>query len=139
VLHFESQSAVPANLKDAPADAVAVSHQLLVRAGFVRQLGAGLYSLLPLGRRSVAKLERILRDEMERVGAQEFLLPSLQPSELWRASGRWDTIDDTMFRLRDRRAGDYCLAMTHEEAFTALAAAELQSYRQLPRSGTRLA
>jgi len=119
-------------LKEAPADTVAASHQLLVRAGFIRQLGAGLYSLLPLGRQSLGKLERILRDEMERVGAQEFLLPSLHPSELWRASGRWDTIDETMFRLRDRRGGDYCLAMTHEEAITALAG-ELQSYRQLPQ------
>jgi prolyl-tRNA synthetase len=120
-------------LTEAPADAVAASHQLLVRAGFVRQLGAGLYSLLPLGRRSLGKLERILRDEMQRVGAQEFLLPSLHPAELWRASGRWDAIDETMFRLQDRRGGDYCLAMTHEEAFTALAAAELRSYRQLPQ------
>jgi len=85
-------------LKEAPADAVASSHQLLLRAGFIRQLGAGLYSLLPLGRRSLAKLERILRDEMERLGAQEFLLPSLHPSELWRASGRWDAIDATMFQ-----------------------------------------
>jgi prolyl-tRNA synthetase len=120
-------------LKEAPADAVAASHQLLVRAGFVRQLGAGLYSILPLGRRSLRKLEVILRDEMEGVGAQEFLLPSLHPAELWRTSGRWDAIDDTMFRLHDRRNGDYCLAMTHEEAFTAVAAAELRSYRQLPQ------
>jgi len=120
-------------LKEAPADAVAVSHQLLVRAGFIRQLGAGLYSLLPLGRRSLLKLEQILHDEMAAVGAQEFLLPSLQPAELWRASGRWDSIDATMFRLRDRRGGDYCLAMTHEEVFTEIARAELRSYRQLPQ------
>jgi prolyl-tRNA synthetase len=120
-------------LKEAPGDAVAVSHQLLLRAGFVRQLGAGLYSILPLGRRSLRKLETILREEMDGVGAQEFLLPSLQPAELWRTSGRWDSIDETMFRLHDRRRGDYCLAMTHEEAFTALAAADLHSYRQLPQ------
>jgi prolyl-tRNA synthetase len=120
-------------LKDAPADAVASSHQLLVRAGFIRQLGAGLYTSLPLGRRSLRKLEHILRGEMEAIGAQEFLLPSLHPAELWRASGRWDAIDDTMFRLTDRRGGDYCLAMTHEEVFTALAAAGLRSYRQLPQ------
>jgi prolyl-tRNA synthetase len=120
-------------LKDAPADAVAASHQLLVRAGFIRQLGAGLYTSLPLGRRSLRKLEHVLRGEMEAIGAQEFLLPSLHPAELWRASGRWDAIDDTMFRLTDRRGGDYCLAMTHEEVFTALAAAGLRSYRQLPQ------
>lgn len=120
-------------LKEAPADAVAVSHQLLVRAGCIRQLGAGLYSFLPLGRRSLSKLERILRQEMETVGAQEFLLPSLHPAELWRASGRWDSIDETMFRVQDRRGGDYCLAMTHEEVFTALARDGLRSYRQLPQ------
>ncbi|MDQ6673906.1 MAG: proline--tRNA ligase, partial [Chloroflexota bacterium] len=127
-----SQLLLP-TLKEAPADAVAVSHQLLVRAGFIRQLGAGLYSLLPLGRRSMIKLERILHDEMASVGAQEFLLPSLQPAEPWRASGRWESIDATMFRLRDRRGSDYCLAMTHEEIFTAIARAELHSYRQLPQ------
>src|SRR2546426_3775912 len=127
-----SQLLLP-TLREAPADAVAVSHQLLVRAGFIRQLGAGLYSLLPLGRRSLRKLERILRQEMEAAGAQEFLLPSLHPAELWQSSGRWDAIDDTMFRLRDRRGGDYCLAMTHEEIFTAIARAELRSYRQLPQ------
>jgi prolyl-tRNA synthetase len=110
-----------------------VSHQLLVRAGFVRQLSAGLYSLLPLGLRSLRKLEAILHQEMQAAGAQEFLLPSLHPAELWRASGRWDEIDETMFRLHDRRGGDYCLAMTHEEVFTAIARAELRSYRQLPQ------
>jgi prolyl-tRNA synthetase len=120
-------------LREAPADTVAVSHQLLVRAGFIRQLGAGLYSMLPLGRRSLRKLERILRQEMDAAGAQEFLLPSLHPAELWQSSGRWDAIDETMFRLRDRRGGDYCLAMTHEEVFTAIARAELHSYRQLPQ------
>jgi prolyl-tRNA synthetase len=127
-----SQLLLP-TLKDAPADAVAVSHQLLVRAGFVRQLGAGLYTLLPLGRRSLAKLEAILHHEMQATGGQEFLLPSLHPAELWRASGRWDEIDETMFRLQDRRGRDYCLAMTHEEVFTAIARAELRSYRQLPQ------
>src|SRR5438132_8921518 len=120
-------------LKESPADAVAASHQLLLRAGFVRQLAAGLYSILPLGRRSLNKLECILREEMQAAGAQEFLLPSLHPSEVWRASGRWDAIDQTMFRLQDRRGGDYCLAMTHEEVFTAIARDELRSYRQLPQ------
>jgi prolyl-tRNA synthetase len=120
-------------LKQAPVDAVAISHKLLVRAGFIRQLGAGLYSYLPLGRRTLARLERILREEMQSAGAEEFLLPSLHPAELWRASGRWDSIDETMFRLTDRRGGEYCLAMTHEELFAAIARADLQSYRQLPQ------
>src|SRR5215472_13484396 len=112
-------------LKQAPVDAVAASHRLLVRAGFIRQLAAGLYSYLPLGRRSLARLERILRQEMESAGAQEFLLPGLHPAELWRASGRWDSVDETMFRLTDRRGGEYCLAMTHEELFTSIACADL--------------
>jgi len=120
-------------LKEAPVDAVAASHRLLVRAGFIRQLGAGLWSYLPLGRRSLAKLERILREEMQSADAQEFLLPALHPADLWRASGRWDEFDETMFRLQDRRGGDYLLAPTHEEIFTAIARAELRSYRELPQ------
>ena len=120
-------------LKEAPVDAMAASHRLLVRAGFIRQLGAGLYSYLPLGHRALRKLERILREEMERAGAQEFLLPALHPADLWRASGRWDAIDETMFRLRDRRDSEYCLAMTHEEVFTSIARGEVRSYRQLPQ------
>ncbi|MBV9897584.1 MAG: hypothetical protein JO020_25780 [Chloroflexi bacterium] len=120
-------------LKRAPLDAVAASHQLLVRAGFIRQLGAGLYTYLPLGRRTLAKIERILREEMHAAGAEEFLPPSLHPAELWRSSGRWDEIDQTMFRLHDRRDGEYCLAMTHEEVFAAIARADLHSYRQLPQ------
>jgi prolyl-tRNA synthetase len=83
-------------LKQAPVDAVAASHRLLVRAGFIRQLGTGLFSYLPLGRRSLARLEDILRDEMQSAGAQEFLLPSLHPADLWRASGRWDEFDETL-------------------------------------------
>jgi prolyl-tRNA synthetase len=89
--------------------------------------------MLPLGRRSLRKLERILRQEMEAADAQEFLLPSLHPAEPWQSSGRWDAIDATMFRLQDRRGGDYCLAMTHEEIFTGIARSELRSYRQLPQ------
>jgi prolyl-tRNA synthetase len=127
-----SQYLLP-TLKEAPSEAVAASHQLLLRGGFIRQLGAGLYNLLPLGVRSLRKIERILQQEMAAAGAQEFRLPSLHPAELWRSSGRWDEVDETLFRLRDRRGGDYCLALTHEEIFTAIAAAELQSYRQLPQ------
>jgi prolyl-tRNA synthetase len=123
----------PSTLRDAPFDAVSVSHQLLVRGGFIRQLAAGLYSYLPLGWRSIRKLEALLREEMEAVDAQELLLPSLQPAELWQASGRWDAVDATMFRLRDRRGGDYCLGMTHEELVTDLARGELRSHRRLPQ------
>jgi prolyl-tRNA synthetase len=120
-------------LKQAPLDAVAASHQLLIRAGFIRQLGAGLYTYLPLGRRTLAKIERILREEMRSAGAEEFLSPALHPSDLWRSSGRWGEIDQTMFRLQDRRGADYCLAMTHEEVVAAIARADLHSYRQLPQ------
>jgi prolyl-tRNA synthetase len=120
-------------LKQAPLDAVAVSHQLLLRAGFIRQLGAGLYTYLPLGHRTLMRIQRILREEMHAAGAEEFLPPTLHPAELWRASGRWDEIDQTMFRLNDRRGGDYCLAMTHEEVFAAVARTDLHSYRQLPQ------
>jgi prolyl-tRNA synthetase len=120
-------------LKQAPVEAVAASHQLLVRAGFIRQLGAGLYSYLPLGRRSLARIERVLREEMHAVGAEELLGPALHPAELWRESGRWDAIDDAMFRLQDRRGGAYCLAMTHEEVVASIARSDLHSYRQLPQ------
>src|SRR5579859_742783 len=120
-------------LKQAPFDAVAASHQLLIRAGFIRQLGAGLYTYLPLGRRSLAKIERILREEMRSAEAEELLAPALHPADLWRSSGRWDEIDQTMFRLQDRRGGEYCLAMTHEEVVAAIARTDLHSYRQLPQ------
>jgi prolyl-tRNA synthetase len=119
-------------LRDAPADAEAVSHKLLVRAGFVRQLAAGLYSLLPLGQRTCGKIAAIVREEMDKIGGQEFLLPALLPSDVWKQSGRWQTIGEEMFRLRDRGGADLCLAMTHEEVFTWLAR-ELRSYKELPQ------
>ena len=121
-------------LKQAPADAQVVSHKLLVRAGFIRQLGAGIYDYLPLAKRTLTKIEAIIRDEMEGIGAQEFYLPALHPAEIWKESGRWDVMGDNMFRLRDRKHGDYCLGMTHEEIFTAIARDELRSYRQLPQT-----
>jgi prolyl-tRNA synthetase len=127
-----SQAFIP-TLKEAPTDAQVASHKLLVRAGFVRQLGAGIYDYLPLARRSLAKIERIIREEMDAVGAQEFYLPALHPAEIWKESGRWDVMGDNMFRLKDRKGGDYCLGMTHEEIFTAIARDELRSYRQLPQ------
>ncbi len=120
-------------LKEAPADAQVASHRLLVRAGFVRQLGAGIYDHLPLARRTLARIEAIVREEMEAVGAQEFALPALHPAEIWKESGRWGVMGDNMFRLKDRKGGDYCLGMTHEEIFTAIARDELRSYRQLPQ------
>ncbi len=126
-----SSSFIP-TLRDDPADAEAVSHRLLVRAGFIRQLSAGIYSLLPLAQRVALKVTRIVREEMERIGAQEFRLPALHPAEIWRRSGRWDTMGQEMFRLRDRRDTDLCLGMTHEEIFTTLAG-ELRSYRDLPQ------
>ena len=120
-------------LRDDPADAEAASHKLLVRAGFIRQLAAGTYSLLPLGQRVARKIEAILRSEIEKIGGQEFTLPALHPAELWKQSGRWDAIDATMFRLKDRHGADACLGMTHEEVFTTLAK-ELRSHRQLPQT-----
>ena len=120
-------------LRDDPADAEAISHKLMLRAGLVRQLSAGIYSKLPLGFRVSRKVEAIVREEMERIGAQEFHLPVIHPAELWKESGRWYDIGEEMFRLKDRRQGDYCLGMTHEEVFTAIARDELRSYRQLPQ------
>jgi prolyl-tRNA synthetase len=127
-----SRSFVP-TLKEAPVDAIAVSHRLLVRGGFIRQLAAGIYSYLPLAIRSLGKIEAIVREEMERIGGQEFRLPALHPAEIWRQSGRWDVMGDEMFRLTDRRGGEYGLGMTHEEIFTLLARDELRSYRDLPQ------
>jgi prolyl-tRNA synthetase len=119
-------------LRDDPADAEAASHKLLVRAGYVRQLMSGVYSLLPLGFRVCRKITEIVRREMDGIGAQEFRLPALHPAELWQRSGRWETMGDEMFRLRDRRGSDAALGMTHEEVFATIAS-ELRSYRQLPQ------
>ncbi len=127
-----SQAFVP-TLKEAPADAQVASHKLLVRAGFIRQLGAGIYDYLPLAKRTLSKIEAIVREEMDAVGGQEFFLPALHPAEIWKESGRWEVMGDNMFRLKDRKGGDYGLGMTHEEIFTAIARDELRSYRQLPQ------
>jgi len=126
-----SQSFIP-TLRDDPADAEAVSHKLLVRAGFVRQLGSGIYSLLPLGFRVCHKIAGIVRSEMNGIGAQEFRLPTLHPAEIWKRSGRWDAVGDEMFRLKDRRGSDFTMGMTHEEVFATIAC-ELRSYKQLPQ------
>ncbi len=119
-------------LRDAPADAEAASHRLLVRGGFIRQLHAGHYSLLPLGLRVHDKVEGIVRRGMEEVGAQEFLLPAMHPASVWQRSGRWDSVGPEMFRLRDRKEADLALGMTHEEVFAEIAR-EITSYRSLPQ------
>src|ERR1700704_1911873 len=128
-----SRSFIP-TLKETPADASVASHQLLVRAGYIRQLAAGIYSILPLGQRSLLKITEVIREEMNAIGGQEFYLPALNPREIWEESGRWTVMGENMFRLKDRKGADLCLAMTHEEVFTVLARAELRSYRQLPQS-----
>jgi prolyl-tRNA synthetase len=120
-------------LREDPADAEVVSHRLLLRAGYIRQLGAGIYSFLPLGWRVAQRATRILREEMEAIGAQEFFLPAIHPAEVWKESGRWEVMGDTMFRLKDRKGADMCLGMTHEEIFTTIARHELRSYKQLPQ------
>ena len=127
-----SQYFIP-TLREDPADAEVVSHRLLLRAGFIRQLGAGIYSFLPLGWRVAKRAEKIVREEMDRIGAQEFFLPAIHPGELWKESGRWDVMGETMFRLKDRKGADMCLGMTHEEVFTAIARHEIRSYKQLPQ------
>ena len=125
-------SAFIPTLRDAPADAEAASHKLLVRAGFIRQLHAGHYSLLPLGFRVHEKVAQIVREEMNAIGGQEFLLPAMHPASLWKQSGRWDVMGDDMFRLQDRSGADLALGMTHEEVFSYLATS-LHSYRELPQ------
>jgi len=120
-------------LKEAPGDAEAISHKLMVRAGYVRQLAAGLYIYLPLGIRVMEKINRIIREEMNAIGGQEVTMPVLNPAELWQQTGRWDTIGDEMFRLKDRGGRDMCMAMTHEETMTWLAAHDIRSYRDLPQ------
>ncbi len=127
-----SQYFIP-TLREDPADAEVISHKLLLRAGMIRQLGSGIYSYLPLAQRVALKVMQILREEMNRVGGQEFYLPALHPAEVWRESGRWDAIGDDMFRLKDRKGTDMCLGMTHEEIFTTIARNELRSYKQLPQ------
>jgi len=126
-----SQLFIP-TLREAPTDAEVASHKLLLRAGYVRQLGAGLYSFLFLGTRSINKIVAIVREEMDTIG-QEFHLPALNPRELWESSGRWAGMGDNMFRLKDRKGAELCLAMTHEEVMTSIARSELRSYKQLPQ------
>ncbi len=130
-MHRWSRLFIP-TLREAPSDAEVASHRFLLRAGYVRQLGAGLYSYLFLGQRSLNKIVAIVREEMDRIG-QEFLLPALLPAELWQQSGRWTSMGGNMFRLKDRKGADLCLGMTHEEIMTDIARKELRSYKQLPQ------
>ena len=120
-------------LRENPAEAEVPSHQLLLRAGYVRQLSAGIYSYLFLAQRSLLKIQQIVRQEMDAIGGQELYLPALNPAEVWQESGRWDVMGDNMFRLKDRFQRDLCLGMTHEEVMTAIARGELRSYKQLPQ------
>ncbi len=130
-MHRWSELFIP-TLREAPADAEVASHKFLVRAGYIRQLAAGIYSYLFLGNRSFNKIMGIVREEMDRIG-QEFYLPALHPRELWEASGRWEVMGDNLFRLKDRKGADLCLGMTHEEVMTDIASKELRSYKQLPQ------
>jgi len=121
-------------VKEIPADAEISSHKLMIRAGLIRKLAAGLYTWLPLGLRVLRKVENITRNEMEKAGALEVLMPVLQPAELWQETGRWEQYGPELARLKDRHDRDFCLGPTHEEIITDLARNELKSYKQLPIS-----
>jgi prolyl-tRNA synthetase len=130
-MHRWSKLFVP-TLREAPSDAEVASHKFLLRAGYIRQLGAGLYNYLFLGQRSINKIIAIVREEMDTIG-QEFYLPAIHPKEIWEQSGRWSVMGDNMFRLKDRKGAEFCLGMTHEEVMTGIARNELRSYKQLPQ------
>ncbi len=130
-MHRWSELFIP-TLREAPADAEVASHKFLVRAGYIRQLAAGIYSYLFLGNRSFNKIMAIVREEMDKIG-QEFFLPLLHPREIWEASGRWALIGDNLFRLKDRKGADFALGFTAEEVMTSIALKELRSYKQLPQ------
>ena len=130
-MHRWSELFIP-TLREAPADAEVASHKFLVRAGYIRQLAAGIYSYLFLGTRSFNKITAIVREEMDRIG-QEFYLPALHPLSLWEASGRAEVMGENLFRLKDRKGTDLCLGMTEEEVMTSIALKELRSYKQLPQ------
>ena len=121
-----------ATLKETPADAQVISHQLMLRSGMIRKVAAGLYNWLPLGLRVLRKVENIVRDEMDKAGAQEVLMPAVQPAELWKSSGRWDLYGGELLRMNDRHGREFCFGPTHEEVITGLVSNEIRSYRQLP-------
>src|SRR5437660_642022 len=128
-----SQNLIP-TLKETPADAEILSHKLLLRAGLVRKLTGGLYTFLPLGLRALRKVEQIVREEMNRAGALEVLMPALQPPEIWQKSGRYESARDVLFKVRDRAKKEWVLGPTHEEVITSIVADELSSYRQMPKN-----
>src|SRR5437764_3720373 len=128
-----SQTFVP-TLKETPADAEIPSHKLLLRAGLIRKLTGGLYTFMPLGLRALRKVEQIVREEMNRAGALELLMPALQPPEIWQQSGRYEAARDVLFKVRDRSKKEWVLGPTHEEVITTVVAGEVSSYRQLPKN-----
>ena len=131
-----------ATLKEAPSDAEVVSHKLMVRAGLIRKLSAGVYNYLPLGLKVIRKVENIIREEMNRAGAIELLMPMIQPAELWQETGRWEKMGPELLRIKDRHDRDFLIQPTSEEVITDLARNEIKSYKQLPvnldRKSTRL-
>src|SRR5205809_6321856 len=124
-----TQTLIP-TLKETPAEAEIISHKLLLRAGLVRKLVGGLYTFLPLGLRALRKVEKIVREEMNRAGALEVLMPALQPPEIWQKSGRYETASDVFFKVRDRAKKEWILGPTHEEVITSIVATEVNSYLQ---------
>src|SRR5499433_2443920 len=128
-----TQTLVP-TLKETPAEAEITSHKLLLRAGLIRKLTGGLYTFLPLGLRALRKVEQIIREEMNRAGALELLMPALQPPDIWQQSGRYESAKDVLFKVRDRAKKEWVLGPTHEEVVTTLVAGEINSYRQMPKN-----
>ena len=126
-----SQYFIP-TVKETPSDAEVISHQLMLRAGMIRKLASGVYNYLPLGLRSIRKVENIVREEMNRAGAIEILMPTVQPAELWQESGRWEQYGKELLRFKDRKDAEFCLGPTHEEVVTDLVRREVKSYRQMP-------
>src|SRR5690242_3627292 len=122
------------SLKEAPSEAEVVSHKLMLRAGLIRRLTSGIYSWLPLGLRVLRKVEKVVREEMNRSGAIELMMPVVQPAELWQESRRWEQYGPELLRLKDRHDRDYCLGPTHEEVVSDIMRREVKSYRQLPRN-----
>ncbi|MGH8671543.1 MAG: proline--tRNA ligase, partial [Burkholderiales bacterium] len=121
-----------ATLKEAPAEAEIISHQLMLRAGLIRRLASGMYTWMPLGLRVLRKVEAVVREEMNRAGAIELLMPAVQPAELWQESGRWEQYGPELLRIKDRHQRDFCFGPTHEEVITDVVRREIKSYRQLP-------
>ena len=128
-----SRTLIP-TLKETPAEAEIVSHKLLLRAGLIRKLTGGLYTFMPLGLRALRKVEQIVREEMNRAGALELLMPALQPPEIWQQSGRYESAKNVLFKVRDRAKKEWVLGPTHEEVITTLVAGEINSYRQMPKN-----